>query len=191
MQQSNGPTYEFFEKLLPPLRYVNAAFRHYPIVLSAPGGAVKARLVSNGSAVNALAKLNTWKETGIPVTFLVGSHGEVFGNDFRRLTGPHFEKGYLPLVHLRYEAKGSFYEEEAFAATEPQLAAHGIVFVRFVNDGKRGSQTSARIDFTNQLSVSNGAIRLANGFGRSFGLEKSGAGIRTRSRSKPPNARLC
>src|SRR5262245_14871487 len=37
ISQPNGPSYEFFERLLPPLRYVNAAFRHYPIVLSAPG----------------------------------------------------------------------------------------------------------------------------------------------------------
>ena len=36
MAQPNGPSYEFFARLLPPLRYVNAAFRHYPIVLSAP-----------------------------------------------------------------------------------------------------------------------------------------------------------
>ena len=51
MRQPNGPNYEFFSRLLPPLRYVNAAFRHYPIVLSAPGSAQKARLVSNGSAI--------------------------------------------------------------------------------------------------------------------------------------------
>src|SRR5438034_118534 len=41
MRQPNGPSYEFFEKLLPPLRYVNAAFHYYPIVLSAPGSAQK------------------------------------------------------------------------------------------------------------------------------------------------------
>ena len=35
-----GPSYEFFRDLLPPLRYVNTAFRHYPIVLSAPGAPV-------------------------------------------------------------------------------------------------------------------------------------------------------
>ena len=51
MQQSNGPSYEFFADLLPPLRYVNARFRYYPIVLGAPGSARKARLVSDGSAM--------------------------------------------------------------------------------------------------------------------------------------------
>src|SRR4051794_26109140 len=45
MRQTNGPSYEFFKDLLPPLRYVNAAFRYYPIILSGPGSAQKARLV--------------------------------------------------------------------------------------------------------------------------------------------------
>ena len=36
IRQPGGPSYEFFKDLLPPLRYVNTAFRHYPIVLSAP-----------------------------------------------------------------------------------------------------------------------------------------------------------
>src|SRR5439155_27215446 len=59
MRQPNGPSYDFFEKVLPPLRYVNAAFHYYPIVLSAPGSIEKARLVSNGSAINARAALKT------------------------------------------------------------------------------------------------------------------------------------
>ncbi len=32
-------SYEFFKDLLPPVRWVNAEFRHYPIVLSAVRGA--------------------------------------------------------------------------------------------------------------------------------------------------------
>src|SRR5436309_8716170 len=53
MRQPNGATYDFFKDLLPPLRWVNAEFHHYPIVLSAPRAAQKVRLISNGSAVNA------------------------------------------------------------------------------------------------------------------------------------------
>src|SRR6516164_1471748 len=52
LAQPSGPSYAFFKDLLPPLRYANTAFRHYPIVLSAPLGPVKARWISNGSAVN-------------------------------------------------------------------------------------------------------------------------------------------
>src|SRR5689334_3611834 len=46
MAQPNGASFEFFERLLPPPRYVNADFHYYPIVLSAPNAAVKARLIS-------------------------------------------------------------------------------------------------------------------------------------------------
>src|SRR4051794_2221214 len=53
LKQPGGPSYEYFRDLMPPLRYVEANFKHYPIVLSAPGATVKGRLVSNGSAVNA------------------------------------------------------------------------------------------------------------------------------------------
>src|SRR5687767_7746668 len=72
LKQPGGPSYEFFEPRLQPLRYCDAPFRHYPITLSAPGSSVKARLVSNGSAVNALARQPNWiGETGTPVTFRV------------------------------------------------------------------------------------------------------------------------
>src|SRR6266480_3131842 len=52
LRQPDGPSYEFFEKLLAPPRYVNADFKYYPIVLSAPNAKVKARLISNGSGIN-------------------------------------------------------------------------------------------------------------------------------------------
>ena len=102
MRQPDGPSYDYFAKLLPPLRYVNAAFRHYPIVLSAPRSPVKARLVSNGSAVNARGGLETWSDVGIPVSFRVGQNEETFGADLRRLDGPRYFRGYLPLVEMAY-----------------------------------------------------------------------------------------
>src|SRR6059058_4276329 len=77
LRQPGGPTYEFFANLVPPLRYVDADFLHYPIVLSAPNALVKARLVSNGSAINALARQpNYVNEAGIPVHVRVGSEQE-------------------------------------------------------------------------------------------------------------------
>src|SRR5436190_15587596 len=73
IRQPGGPSYEFFRDLLPPLRYANTAFRHYPIVLSAPGAAVKARYVSNGSAINPRAdKKPMWYDPAFGVEFLVG-----------------------------------------------------------------------------------------------------------------------
>src|SRR5262245_1301251 len=73
LREPGGPSYEFFEKLLPPLRYVDAGFLHYPITLSAPGAPVKARFVSNGSAFNALGRMPVWQnETGMPIEVRVG-----------------------------------------------------------------------------------------------------------------------
>ena len=103
IREPGGPSYEFFKDLLPPLRYVNTAFRHYPIVLCAPLAPVKARYVSNGSAINARAdKKPMWKEAGFPVHFRVGDPSEPFGDDLARLDGPRYAEGYLPLVHSKY-----------------------------------------------------------------------------------------
>ena len=97
-----GPSYEFFRDLLPPLRYVNTAFRHYPIVLSAPLAPVKARWVSNGSGVNLRAdKPPMWKEVGTPVAFFVGEKGEAFGEDVTRLNGPQYVNRYQPVPGWR------------------------------------------------------------------------------------------
>jgi hypothetical protein len=99
MRQPDGASYEFFKDLLPPLRWVNTDFRHYPIVLSAPRAARKVRLVSNGSAVNARAnKLPMWQELGTPVNFYVGDSAEAFGDDLARLETPTYLDGYLPIV---------------------------------------------------------------------------------------------
>src|SRR5207248_5323306 len=99
IRHPDGPSYEFFKDQLPPLRYANTAFRHYPIVLCAPLAPVKARWVSNGSAVNARAdKKPMWKEAGVPVHFRAGEPGEPFGEDLDRLDGPRYAEGWLPIV---------------------------------------------------------------------------------------------
>src|SRR5262245_40510537 len=79
MALPNGASYEFFEELLPPPRYVNADFRFYPIVLSAPNAKVKARLISNGSGVNLAGGSRSWNDVGTPVKFRVGSDDFPFG----------------------------------------------------------------------------------------------------------------
>src|SRR4051812_16257448 len=131
LRQPGGPSYEFFRDLLPPLRYVDAPFRHYPIVLSAPGAAGKARLLSNGSALNPLARQPNWRgEAGIPVSFRVGVAGEAFGADLARLDGPRYAAGSIPIARLRYRHGASVYTEEAFAAVDPDLARLGVTYVR-------------------------------------------------------------
>src|SRR5688500_15738298 len=132
LRRPNGPSYEFFRDLLPPLRYVDARFRCYPIVLSAPGNPAKARLVSDGSSVNARERSMMWsKEQGTPCHFFMGDKREPFGDDLARLQGPTFVDGYLPIVRMSYTTQGSVWEQESFCSTDPALADHGAVFVKF------------------------------------------------------------
>src|SRR5207249_11371745 len=107
--------------------------RHYPIVLSEPAGRVKVRLLSNGSAINALARQPNWRgETGTPITIRVGQDRATFGEYLRHLDGPKYERGYLPIVHLRYHHNDESFQEEVFASCDPKLAANGAVFVKFI-----------------------------------------------------------
>lgn len=150
MRQPNGASYEFFAPLLPPLRYVHADFRHYPIVLSAPNAKVKARLISNGSGVNLHGGSRSWREIGTPVTFRVGPDEFLFGGLRERASEPTLAEGWLPIVEIRYshrspvqsggvvpldqpkhERPPEIYRLEAFAATDPALASNGVVFVKF------------------------------------------------------------
>jgi len=163
LRQPGGPSYGFFKKLLPPLRYVDAAFRFYPIVLSAPNAPQKARLVSNGSAINAKAVLKTWNEIGVPVTFRVGEDQQIFGEDPRRLDGPHLFKSFLPIVQLSYAHEDTIFCEESFASVDPALANNGIVFVQFSTEDRKPGKISAAIDSATPLAVSGGAICDTNG----------------------------
>jgi hypothetical protein len=163
MRQPNGPSYEFFEPLLPPLRYVNTDFHHYPIVLSAPNATVKARLVSNGSGLNVPGGSRSWKDYPVPVQFFVGKARAVYGEDLDRLDGPHYDRGYLPIVGWQYASAGAVYSQEAFAAVDPSLASNGIVFVRFgLNSGRRG-QVAVQLDTNAAWLVSDGVVRSTNG----------------------------
>lgn len=150
MAQPNGASYEFLAPLLPPPRYVNADFRYYPIVLSAPNAAVKARLISNGSGVNLRGGARSWNDNGMPFTFRVGPDELIFGTFRDRLSEPTLAEGFLPIVEIRYQhispiqSEGAvpltqvrpqrvpeIYRVEAFASTDPELASHGVVFVKF------------------------------------------------------------
>jgi hypothetical protein len=188
LRQPDGPSYEFFKDLLPPLRYVNTAFRHYPIVLSAPGAAMKARWVSNGSAVNARAdKKPMWHEVGFPVHFRVGEGAEAFGEDLERLKGPGYAEGYLPIVRSTYACGSARYEQEAFAAVRGPLSESGAVFLRFtVRDA--GGTVRAHLDCPERLTVVERSLRneggqalLAFGEGWSWDGEKKDLQIRLAS----------
>lgn len=150
MQQPNGASYEFFEPLLVPLRYVHADFRYYPLVLSAPNAKTKARLVSNGSGVNLRGGSRSWKEVGTPIVFRVGPDEFRFGDLRDRVSLPTLAEGWLPIYEITYrhpfpagaealtpidqqptKHEAEIYRLEAFVSTEPALAENAVVFVRF------------------------------------------------------------
>lgn len=147
LRQPRGPSYEFFRQLLPPLKYVNAEFRHYPIVLSAPLVPVKCRFVSNGSGINLPAKKPPmWNDVGQPVKFCVGLPAELFGGDPSRLEGPHYCDGYLPIVNVAYRVGTTLYRQEAFAPVEPPYSQNGAVMLRFTVNGGNVGLLEARVE---------------------------------------------
>jgi hypothetical protein len=131
IKQPGGPSYEFFRDLFPPVKYVNAAFKVYPIVLSAPGAKVKARYVSNGSAINPKADQKPmWYDPKFGVEFFVGDKQEPYGADPGRLLGPRFAEGWLPIVQTAYKVGDAVVEQEAFTPSGGLGAEHGAVCVR-------------------------------------------------------------
>ena len=153
--QPNGPSYEFFEKLLPPPRYVNADFRFYPIVLSAPNTKTKARLISNGSGVNVRGGTRAWHDMGTAAIFRVGPDELRFGEFLDRLQQPTLAEGYLPIPEIRYAHDTQVYKLEAFCATEPELAEHAIVFVKFSLASGINNLITVQLDTKGQVRFEN------------------------------------
>jgi hypothetical protein len=187
MQQTNGASYEFFAPILPPLRYVNADFRYYPIVLSAPNATAKARLIANGSGLNLRGGARSWNDNGIPVRFRVGPDEFLFGSLADRVTQPTLAEGWLPIVEIRYlhpspvQAGGNLpldkpapkvtpeiYRLEAFAATMPRLAEQGLVFVKFDLAQGASGHVAVEVDAAKPLKFQDG--RLLDDQGRLIAL---------------------
>jgi hypothetical protein len=187
MRQPNGASYEFFAPLLPPLRYVNADFRYYPIVLSAPNAKVKARLISNGSGVNLRGGARSWKDIGTPVCFRVGPDEFLFGGLLDRVTQPTLAEGWLPIAEIRYlhpsplqpggnlplaqptpQVPPEIYRLEAFAATTPRLASNGVVFAKFDLAQGTNGPVAVEVDARGPLKFQDG--RLLDDQGRLLAL---------------------
>lgn len=179
IQQPNGPSYEFFEKLLPPPRYCDAEFKYYPIPLSAPNAPVKAHLISNGSGVNLWGIGHTWAEHPAAFHFRLGPDQYEFGGQLARLEQPTCADGYLPIFEIRYmhpypvdneawlplnqktnaNISPEIYKLEAFAPVDKQLAEHGVAFVKFsLAQGTKGLVTVV-IDHRHPLKFANGVLK--------------------------------
>jgi hypothetical protein len=161
LKDPDGPSFEFFRDLLPPLRYVNTAFKHYPMVLSAPLAPVKARWVSNGSGINLKAdKPPMWKEAGTPVEFFDVDNRPI-GEQIGKFTGPTLLEGWLPVVETRYPAGSTVWRPTSFAPVRPPLADHGAVFVRF--GGLRAARIAARVGAGGKFTAADGLVKNEKG----------------------------
>jgi hypothetical protein len=161
LKQPGGPSFEFFADKLPPLRYVDARYKHYPIVLAAPRSEVKAKVLSNGSIINPLARRYEWiGEAGIPWHVTLGPRHLPFGEDLRKLKGPHYADGYLPVVQLEYASDDGTYREECFAATDPELAAVGAIFVRFDFPGANRGRIDVEMESGTELLAGGAKLHL-------------------------------
>jgi hypothetical protein len=178
MAQPNGASYEFFEPLLAPLRYVHADFRYYPLVLSAPRAKTKARLISNGSGVNLRGGSRSWKEVGTPVVFRVGPDEFRFGDLRDRVSIPELAEDWLPIYSITYrhpfpsgpesmtpidqkpiKKEAEVYRLEAFVSTDPAVAENAVVFVQFsLVAGVQGLVT-VNMDAAGNSQFSKGAIK--------------------------------
>jgi hypothetical protein len=175
MAQPNGPSYEFFESLLPPPRYVNSDFRFYPIVLSAPKAKVKARLISNGSGVNLRGGTRSWNDVGTALTFRVGPDELRFGEFLDRLEHPTLAEGYLPIPEIRYAHDVQVYKLEAFASTDPSpatpsrvgpidaLLENAVVFVKFSLASGHNNLITVQADGGSPVKFANGQLRAPDG----------------------------
>lgn len=157
IREPNGPSYAFFERLLPPLRYVDAPFRHYPIALAAPLGPRKARVISNGSGINMSGPPGDVRWHGFPlgITIHVGAADELFGSDLSRLDGPQFVDGYLPMVRTTYRpSDAAALTQEAFIPATAPFAEHAAVFLRLAApEGSAGTAVNVAIQSTGALTV--------------------------------------
>lgn len=159
IRQPDGPSYRFFADLLPPLRYVDAEFGRYPIVVGSLHGQQKQRLASDGSGVNLKANRSNWHDASLhPLEIWVGSPLERFGTDLDRLTGPHLADGWMPIYRWQYQVGADKYHLEAFAAPRPVAGAEAIYLQVTLLSGASGT-VSLRFP---SLSLSEAGNRLVN-----------------------------
>lgn len=137
LRQPDGPFYRFFADLLPPLRYVDAEFGRYPIVVSSLHGQQKQRLASDGSGVNLRANRANWHDASLhPMEVWVGDRPERFGADLDRLIGPHLADGWMPIYRWQYHVGECKYHLEAFAAPKTIGGAEAVyVQVKLLSGG--------------------------------------------------------
>jgi hypothetical protein len=121
-RKHEDPTYENVKDFLAPLKYVNAPWRYFGVILSPKGSTEKMRVTEIGSRVDAgLTRRMPWAKSqwvlgNTHLWIYVGPQNELFGLDEHRQEQPHYLDGYLPILQTGYRAGGTNYEETVLAS---------------------------------------------------------------------------
>ena len=163
-----GPTYENIVDYLRPMTwigdYVTTSGVHY-VVFGQPagvkGGGDCALHVADGSEI-----ISRHHKSGRRTTFFIGPNGqERYGEDLRRLDGPHLAAGYQPVLRTTYAAgDGGQWEQESFATAIPETSSL-VSFVRFTfRPGEDGAGGKLRVRTSAKGAVADGnSLRIGDG----------------------------
>ncbi|MFA9480308.1 hypothetical protein ACERK3_18710 [Phycisphaerales bacterium AB-hyl4] len=136
------PSFEALAAMLPPLRYVNAPFKAYPLVLSEPEGERKIRVVSDGSAVHLGIEVNKrpigvdqashWNGPAWSVTLEVNA-----GDGWQPVCAqPRWHDGCLPIAGWQWMAGPQTLTLDVFAADVPGASGRLAAWLRCTVKGK-------------------------------------------------------
>jgi hypothetical protein len=121
-RKGEDPTYQNVRDFLAPLKYVNAPWRYFGVILSPKGSTEKMRVIEIGSRVDAgLTRQMPWAKSqwvlgNTHLWVYVGPKDELFGLDEHRQEQPHYLDGYLPILETGYRAGGTTYIESVLAS---------------------------------------------------------------------------
>lgn len=122
-QKHETPTYDNVKDFLAPLKYVNAPWRYFGVILSPRGSAEKMRVTEIGSRIDANLTRHSpldinkeWAGGDTHLWVFAGPAHELFGLDEHRQQPPRYAGGYLPILEAGYRAGGVLYTETVFAS---------------------------------------------------------------------------
>lgn len=128
------PNLDDLRGLLPPLRYVNADFKVYPLVLGEKDGPSKVRLVADGSELHlGIVKeerpcgtdmRDAWFGPAFRARFCAGADGAPPAGD------PTWLEGFLPVACFQWERHDARYTLEVFAALLPHTSQRLCAWLR-------------------------------------------------------------
>src|SRR6185369_12315609 len=105
----------------------------------------------------------SWNDVGTPFFFRVGPDELRFGEFLERLEHPTLADGYLPIPEIRYAHDTQVYKLEAFASTDPPLAEHAVVFLKFSLARGHNNFITVQPDARSAVKFTDGELRNEKG----------------------------